>query len=67
MADRIADKLVIRGQKELHVADLLLFVLPVKLLTINTCCRVADFSDLCVNGWQQACAHGRIVIGCNET
>jgi len=30
-------------EKELHVAVLLLFMLPVKSLTINTCCRVADF------------------------
>jgi L-histidine Nalpha-methyltransferase len=27
----------------------LLFVLPAKSLTINTCCRVADFPDQCIN------------------
>jgi hypothetical protein len=32
-----------------HVADVLLFVLPVKSLTIRTCCRVADFLDLSIN------------------
>jgi len=25
------------------------FVLPLKSLAINTCCRVADFLDLCIN------------------
>jgi hypothetical protein len=32
-------------QKEQHVAAVLLFVLPAKSLTINTCCRVANFPD----------------------
>jgi hypothetical protein len=41
--------LVSASQKEQHVADLLLFVLPAKSLTINICCRVADFLDLCIN------------------
>jgi hypothetical protein len=37
------------GEKELHVADLLPFVLPVKSLTINSVADVADFLDLSIN------------------
>ncbi len=38
-----------RQEKQLHVADLLPFVLPVKSLTINDVADVADFPDLCIN------------------
>jgi hypothetical protein len=53
-ADRMADRRFqpspdYGGEKQQHVAALLPFVLPAKSLTINTCCRVADFLDQCVN------------------
>jgi hypothetical protein len=49
-SDRMADRRFqpspdYGGEKQQHVADLLLLVLPAKSLTIRTCCRVADFPD----------------------
>jgi len=47
--DKLADFSTNDKQKQLHVAAVLLFVLPAKLLTANTCYRVADFPQLCIN------------------
>jgi hypothetical protein len=40
---------VANDQNQQHVAGLLPILLPAKSLTINTCCRVADFLDLSIN------------------
>jgi putative PIN family toxin of toxin-antitoxin system len=50
------------GEKQLHVAALLPFVLPAKSLTINSVADVADFPDLHINLACRAPLRGKSVL-----